>query len=955
MTTRVSTPWREARRHLARLSVALLLLLVPSALVAQTPPQAPVQPKPAAQAKAAEQPKAPLSWADKILQQETYATPPPELAAAVLAPRDQNVSLSNLSPDRKWFVREVSDGPIPMAIFAKPFHELGGVFIDFKANRSRALTIRNTVAIEVISAADGSRRRITLPDGVRVSNVTWSPDGSHLAFFVHTDDATHIWLADAATLKAWQLTQKPVLATMVTSFDFTRDGKQIAAVLVPDNRAPMPQPPPAPQGPQVKINEDTDRNRLRTFPSLMSTQYEFDLLEWHATGQLALLDVVGPPPAKGARPRPAKGAAPVGIKKIGQPAMIRSIDLSPDGKYVRVTRMTKPFSYIVPVSNFGSIEEIWDADGKAMAKISERPLNLGVQDDTQPTPDPGAGPAGAAQAQQGKRELAWRADGQGLTYLEQEPAPAGEGRGQTAGAAAAGRAARAGAAGRGAAGDPAAGRGQAPQRRDRLYQWLPPFDEKSAKMLYEHNTRMSNHRFSPDMQILFFRETSGQNTIEYAVYLNDPAQRYTLARFQTDDIYANPGSLLMARGAGGGGRGGAAPAGGRGAAAGPGGGLVQLSADGSSVFYQGTLYDKNPEEVGPKMFLDRVVIKSGDKKRIFEGDNKGVYESVAAVLDPDAGRLIVERQSPTEVPQFFLLDGGTRKQLTENKDLFPDLTSAPKMRIPVERADGIKFSVSVMLPPGYQKGTRLPALFWFYPREFTDQESISRPDRTFNRNTFQNFGSRSMQFFVRLGYAVVVDTPGAIPIVGPQGQQNNNYVHDLRNSLAAVIDELDRRGIIDRTRLAIGGHSYGAFTTVNAMVHTPFFKAGIAGDGAYNRTLTPMTFQNERRDLWDAREVYLGMSPFLYANYLTGALLMYHGLHDQNVGTDPSNSIRMFHALNGLGKTAALYLYPLEDHGPAARETLLDLWARWAAWLDKYVKNPQKPAEKKPAEKTPGT
>jgi dipeptidyl aminopeptidase/acylaminoacyl peptidase len=298
------------------------------------------------------------------------------------------------------------------------------------------------------------------------------------------------------------------------------------------------------------------------------------------------------------------------------------------------------------------------------------------------------------------------------------------------------------------------------------------------------------------------------------------------------------------------------------------------------------------------------------------------------------------------VPQFFLLEGTSRKQLTENKDLFPDLTRAAKMRIPVERSDGFKFKVRVMVPPDYKAGTRLPAIFWFYPTEFDTQDAYDRPDRTFNKNTFTNYGSRSMEFFVRLGYAVVVDPPG-LPIVGPTGQQNNNYVNDLRNGLAAVIDELDRRGIIDRDRLAIGGHSYGAFTTVNAMVHTPFFKAGIAGDGAYNRTLTPLGFQNERRDLWEAPNVYLGMSPFMYANNLTGALLMYHGLHDQNVGTDPTNSIRLYQALNGLGKVTALYRYPLEDHGPAARETLLDLWARWSAWLDKYVKNPQKPAVKK--------
>jgi len=122
-------------------------------------------------------------------------------------------------------------------------------------------------------------------------------------------------------------------------------------------------------------------------------------------------------------------------------------------------------------------------------------------------------------------------------------------------------------------------------------------------------------------------------------------------------------------------------------------------------------------------------------------------------------------------------------------------------------------------------------------------------------------------------------------------------------------------------------------------VHTPFFKAGIAGDGNYNRTLTPNSFQSERRDLWEARETYLAMSPILYADRLTGALLLYHGLADQNVGTDPINSVRLFHALQGMGKTVALYMYPYEDHGPATRETLLDLWGRWTAWLDLYVKN----------------
>ena len=937
----------EMPRRFAWLACALLLALAPLTLTGQAPATQAAPTKAAAAPSQAPAPKeaAPLSWADKILQQETYATPPPELATAITAPRNQNVSLANISPDKKWFLALVGDGPVAMSVFSKPFHELGGVFIDFKANRVRSLTISNSVGIQVISATDGSKKAIAIPPNARVSNATWSPDSTAVAYFVHTEDATHIWMTDLATNKPRQITPRPVLATIVSSIDFTKDGKQIAAVLIPDARPPMPVAPISPIGPQVKVHDAKDKNRLRTFPSLMSTPFELDLLQWHATGQLALLDVQAGAP-RDPKAKVVKMAPIAGLKKIGPPAVIRSLDLSPDGKYVRVTRMTRPFSYIVPVSNFGTIDEVWDLNGKVLAKVSDRPLNLGVADDNAPDPAAAAGPGGG-QAQQGKREIAWRDDSQGLTYLEQEAPPAGE-----AGAAG-GRGARAGAGGRGAGGGDQAGgsgRGQAPQRKDRLYQWLPPFEEKGAKVLFENNTRMNGLRFSPDMHIIFFRETSGtgttQNTVEVAVNLAEPTQRYTLARFRTDDPTANPGNLVGVRAGGGGGQRGGG--GGRGGFGG-GGGPVLLSPDKTSVYYQGTLNDKNPEQVGPKTFIDRVAIKNAEKKRLFESDNKDVFESVTTVLDPEAGRFIIERQGPTQVGQFFLLDGATRKPLTDNTDLFPDLTSAPRQRVMIERADGIKFPIHVMLPPGYQKGTRLPAIFWFYPREYTDQEAIDRPDRAFNKNSFQSFGTRSMQFFVRLGYAVVVDAPGAVPIVGPNGQQNNNYVNDLRNSLSAIIDELDRQALVDRTRLAIGGHSYGAFTTVNAMVHTPFFKAGIAGDGAYNRTLTPIGFQSERRDLWEAPNVYLAMSPFLYANNMTGALLMYHGLGDQNVGTDPTNSMRMFHALNGLGKTAALYLYPLEDHGPASKETLLDLWARWAAWLDKYVKNPQK-ADAKPAE-----
>ena len=275
-------------------------------------------------------------------------------------------------------------------------------------------------------------------------------------------------------------------------------------------------------------------------------------------------------------------------------------------------------------------------------------------------------------------------------------------------------------------------------------------------------------------------------------------------------------------------------------------------------------------------------------------------------------------------------------KLTANKDYTPEFTSAVRKRITVTRPDGIRFVVKVTLPPNYQQGTRLPGMFWFYPGEFTEQVALDRTLRTENINSFPNGGPRTIEYLALQGYAVANFNP---PVMGEEGRMNDNYIRDLVTNLSAVIDELDRQGFIDRTRLGIGGHSYGGFSTMNALAHTPFFKAGIAGDGMYNRSLTPTAFQSERRDFWQAQKTYLEMSPFMYADKITGATLLYHSLEDQNVGTAPESSVRMMQALRANGKVSSLFMYPYEDHGPATKESDLDQWARWTAWLDIYVKN----------------
>ena len=830
-----------------------------------------------------------------ILDAPGWVEPPASIAEAVLAPRYLNVSLDRPSPDGMWFLHLLGDGPVPMDRFSRPFDELGGQFYEPQANRARSLSIRSMAGLQVISATDGTVTDIEVPDGARISGAQWSPDGSRLAFLVHTDDATHIHVADPARGDSRRITRDPVLATMVTTFQWTSGGDEIATVLIPADRASRPMAPRVPTGPQVKRTEE-GKNILRTYASLMATPHDEALLEWHVTGQLATIAVDNRR-----------------VTAIGSPDMIRSFDFAPDGRHARVTTMQRPFSYIVPVTSFGRAEEIWDRDGSVLAEVDVTELNTGIRG------APSAPGVAGDEEEPDRRRMMWRNDGAGLVYLRMERARDED------------------------EGDEAAADEEDSEdagRMDRVMLWAPPFGEEDERMLYESRRRMTNHRYSADYEWLFVTEggsagrggAGGGTRTEYAVRLSEPDTRHTISEWDTEDFHANPGSLLMQGGRVGGG--GFARFGGGG-----GGGAVHTvevaGAEGSeTVFLAGMIYNEDPLAESPKSFLDRVMLRTGESERIYESSNEGEFERLVTVLDAAAGRLVVQRESPTEVAQGFLVEDGARTQLTANIDYTPDLTHAPRQRFTVERPDGFRFLVNVTLPPDFRKGERRPAMFWFYPREYEDQESYDEGARTFNKNAFPGFGTRSIEYLVRLGY--VVAEPDA-PIVGEEGRINNNYEHDLRNNLAAVIDELDARGIIDRKRLGLGGHSYGAFGTLNAMVHTPFFRAGIAGDGNYNRTFTPLGFQREPRHFWDAREVYLGMSPFVYANNLTGAVLLYHGLHDQNVGTAPDHSPRLFHALNGLGKEAAMYLYPFEDHGPATRETLLDLWARWAAWLELHL------------------
>jgi dipeptidyl aminopeptidase/acylaminoacyl peptidase len=880
---------------------------------------------------AAQQPDSTRLAADRaVLAAEQYVLPPPEIASLVTAPRYENVSLTQPSPDRRYFLKPQSEGLPDLALFGKPHYYFGGLQVDFRANRARTLTTRGATGLALIDATTGQSTTVETPAGASVSSPAWSPDGKQLAYIANFDDASYVYVADVATGKSRRITQTPLLATLVTTIDWTADGRSIVAVLLPANRGPVPVRPALATGPLVRLWMDSLKSPQRNFASLLDDPFDRDLMAYYVTGQLALIDV---------RTR--------AVKPIGAPAMFTDVDVSPDGQVVRVTTMQRPFSYVVQYNSFATTEELWDTSGKMLAEVAKRPLRLAR--DTSDTP-PGA-PGG--RDQDAKRGLAWMPQGPGLYYLEAVPGRRGGGGGDSAGGAAPGGA---------PAGARGFGRGGASARPDRIMQWLPPFGAGDTTVLYKSDGPVSQVRFTDDGKTVFVA-TSANGTGEiFAVDLADPTTKHVVVRqrgytpsFTGDGgrgfrggfmrggggndsaaFYTNPGAMVTRRGSR--------------------GGMVAMVSSDGAVYLQGTRYDPDWRQHAPRPFVDKVDLATGDKTRIFEGADD-VAETLGTALDDDFTKVIVTRESPTEVPNAYLKDlkSGSLTKLTDNTDYTPEFTRAIRKRITVTRADGVRFLVDLTLPAGYQAGTRLPAMFWFYPREYTDQAGYDRTLRTENVHRFPTAGARTIEYLITQGYAVANFNP---PIVGETGRMNDNYVSDLQMNLIAVIDELDRDGYIDRTRLGIGGHSYGAFSTANAMVHTPYFKAGIAGDGMYNRTLTPNGFQSERRDLWAGQKTYLDMSPFLMADKLQGALLMYHSLEDQNVGTDPISSIRMMQALRAYGKTAALFMYPYEDHGPLARETILDQWARWVAWLDIYVKHAgeaiPKPAEGVAADRASG-
>jgi dipeptidyl aminopeptidase/acylaminoacyl peptidase len=451
--------------------------------------------------------------------------------------------------------------------------------------------------------------------------------------------------------------------------------------------------------------------------------------------------------------------------------------------------------------------------------------------------------------------------------------------------------------------------------RDRVLALSAPFSD-GPRELAQTQFRFSGISWT-ERGIALLTESDRRTRRTATWILRGPDPPGQLWNRSQEDAYTNPGAPLT-RSA----RGGSV--------------IVQI---GDSIYLAGS----GASPAGDRPFMDRLNLTTRATERLFQSPDK-TYETVIAVLGADGRSILTRHETAAEPPNYFVRDlrDGRRRAVTLFKDPSRQLAGVTKELITYTRNDGVKLSATLYLPPGYRNGERLPMLMWAYPREFIDPGAAGQV--TGSPNRFTTIAWESLQLLLLTqGYAVL-DGP-TMPIVGPGDTANDTYVEQLVASAQAAIEAVVQRGVVDRHRIAIGGHSYGAFMTANLLAHSDLFRAGIARSGAYNRTLTPFGFQNEQRTFWEVPAVYGRMSPFFYADKVNEPILLIHGEADNNSGTFPIQSERFYMALKGHGATVRYVTLPAESHAYQARESILHTVAEMLNWADKYVKNAVPPPQ----------
>lgn len=780
--------------------------------------------------------------------QEGYRKPPKGVVDILNAPTPPAISIS---PTGEHLLLVQADRYPSIAELAEPTLRLAGLRINPKTNgpaRSSRVT-----AIKLMLLPGGETKELKLPPG-KVGIPFWSPDGRRFALTVTTDQGVGLWVCGVSAGTPVKVGEFRLNGAIGEPVQWMPDNQSLLVQMVPEKRGTPPPAPAVPAGPVIQESEGKVAP-VRTFQDLLQSPHDEDVFEYHSTSQLAVVKVVD-------------GKADV--TPLGRPGIVVSSDPSPDGAFVLVTRVKRPFSYLLPYSSFPRVVEVWDREGQVVQTVADLPLQDKIPIEGVPT-----GPRSVRWVPTLPHTLLW------AEALDD--------------------------------GDP---RKKVPHR-DAVYTQAVGNSRSPAELLKLEHRFAGLDFFPSDNRMLirdYDRERKWSRTFlapTTALFGGEPR---LLFERSVQDRYGDPGSPLTR----------ALPNGHR---------ILRTAGDlaGDTIWLSGA--GASPK--GDRPFLDKFDVKTGKAVRVFHCD-EGVYEDVVAILNPQGTKLLVRRESPTEPANIFYRDQNHEKKLTDNVDPAPELRQAKKQLVTTKRADGTAISFTLHTPPGYREGQKLPGVFYAYPVEFASSDTAGQVAGSPHR--FTSVSGYSHLFFLTQGYAVV---EVSMPIVGAPATANDTFVEQLVSNASAAIEKAAEMGVIDRDRVGVMGHSYGAFMTANLLAHSDLFRAGIGRSGAYNRTLTPFGFQNERRTFWEAPGVYGKMSPFFHANKINEPLLLIHGAADNNPGTFPVQSERLYQAVRGTGGICRLVMLPHESHGYEARESIEHVLYEQIAWFDKYVKSPQ--------------
>ena len=787
--------------------------------------------------------------------QDGYRQPPEPIRSILDATPTPRVAVS---PDNTQLLLLERPALPSIAEVAAPYIPMAGQRLNPNTNfPTRAQT---STGLTLMAIATGTTRTISLPSGVRVGNVRWSPDGKRAAFPMITDRGAGMGLLDVVTGTVSSLGAIRVNGAFGDPCLWMPSSDALVCKTIPESLGATPQPVATPTGP-VMQESFGKKSPERTYQDLLTDRFDEARFTHFGTSQLAIVSL--------------NGAA----RNIGAPAVLTSATPSPDGSYVLTTAIHTPYSYVVPMSRFPLITDLWAVDGRKVRTVHDR----GFADEQSTAFD-------AVDA--GPRNIAWRADAPAtLAWIE-----AMDG------------------------GDPATPAAQ----RDRVVTLAAPFTSQPVQHVAVSTRVRGVTWVRNDVAMVTEYWWKSRQTKTWIFNPSTPGSTPRLLFDRSaEDAYSDPGSPVMTM----------TP---------QGSSVAKTSTDRSAIFLTG----EGESPTGAQPFLDRLDIATGKATRLWRSEGPQ-YEEPIAMLDDRGSRVLTRRQTATEPPNYWLRDLTRRvapRQLTRFADPAPQFAGITSKLITYTRPDGVQLSATLYLPAGYnaERDGRLPFFFWAYPQEFKSARAAAQVRGS--QNLFVRPTGASHLFMLTQGYGVL-DGP-TMPIVGEGDKEpNDTYVEQLVASAKAAVDRVVDLGLADRDRIGVGGHSYGAFMTANLLAHSNIFRAGIARSGAYNRTLTPFGFQQEERPFWEASAIYNRMSPFNYADSIKTPILLIHGMNDDNSGTFPIQSERMYAALKGNGAIVRYVQLPGEAHGYLGRESVGHTLAEMVGWLDKFVK-PARPRTK---------